>query len=162
MDFHVYQDLPATVGVETRSWWVRGKPSFPFRVDFEVEGTEAGSRVDCVLYDPRCWRSEAPNSTHCASSPRWPTPPRRWWHEPRRTTLAVVYDEGAASAGEIGVGLGDLGRVVFLVPDTPHNRLLRPVMENLGNIVALSGLSRKTSTSCERWPRTRYSPTASG
>jgi acyl carrier protein len=51
MDFHVYQDLPAAVGVETRSWWVRGKPSFPFRVDFEVEGTEAGSRV-VVAYDP--------------------------------------------------------------------------------------------------------------
>ncbi|MCT9004767.1 ATP-grasp domain-containing protein [Streptomyces sp. NPDC054766] len=58
-------------------------------------------------------------------------------------TLAVVYDEGAASAGEIGVGLGDLGRVVFLVPDTPHNRLLRPVMENLGDVVALSGSSRE-------------------
>ncbi|MGW2876974.1 condensation domain-containing protein [Streptomyces sp. NPDC001233] len=51
MDFHVYQELPDTVGVETRSWWVRGKPSFPFRVDFEVDGTEAGSRV-VVAYDP--------------------------------------------------------------------------------------------------------------
>ncbi|MGW2787212.1 ATP-grasp domain-containing protein [Streptomyces populi] len=58
-------------------------------------------------------------------------------------TLAVVYDDGAASAGEIGVGLGDLGRVIFLVPDTPHNRLLRPVMESLGDVVALTGSSRE-------------------
>ncbi|WP_369394387.1 hypothetical protein AB5J72_47780 [Streptomyces sp. CG1] len=29
----------------------RGKPSFPFHADFEVDGTEAGSRV-VVAYDP--------------------------------------------------------------------------------------------------------------
>ncbi|MFH9983920.1 acetyl-CoA carboxylase biotin carboxylase subunit family protein [Streptomyces sp. NPDC017179] len=58
-------------------------------------------------------------------------------------TLAVVYDDGAASAGEIGVGLGELGRVVFLVPDTPHNRLLRPVMESLGDVVAMTGSAQE-------------------
>ncbi|MFE3526657.1 acetyl-CoA carboxylase biotin carboxylase subunit family protein [Streptomyces sp. NPDC059161] len=54
-------------------------------------------------------------------------------------TLAVVYDQGAASAGEIGVGLGDLGRLVFLVPDTVHVAKLRPVLEELGQVVPLSG-----------------------
>ncbi|CAL9673787.1 Linear gramicidin synthase subunit B [Streptomyces sp. enrichment culture] len=51
MNFHVYEDLDGTWGLRTRDWWVKGKPSFPFRVDFEVEGAEAGSRV-CVAYDP--------------------------------------------------------------------------------------------------------------
>ncbi|GAA3828480.1 hypothetical protein GCM10022403_072180 [Streptomyces coacervatus] len=51
MNFHVYQDLDDTRDLKTRAWWVRGKPSFPFRVDFEVDGAEAGSRVS-VAYDP--------------------------------------------------------------------------------------------------------------
>ncbi|MET7542965.1 condensation domain-containing protein [Streptomyces sp. NPDC005507] len=51
MNFHVYQDLDGAQDLQTRAWWVRGKPSFPFRVDFEVDGAEAGSRVS-VAYDP--------------------------------------------------------------------------------------------------------------
>lgn len=56
-----------------------------------------------------------------------------------RRTVAVLYDDGAASAGEIGVGLADLGDIVFLIPPTPHAELLRPVMENFGAVVALTG-----------------------
>ncbi|GGU01340.1 MULTISPECIES: ATP-grasp domain-containing protein [Streptomyces] len=56
-----------------------------------------------------------------------------------RRTLAVLYDDGAASAGEIGVGLADLGDIVFLIPPTPHAELLRPVMENFGAVVPLTG-----------------------
>ncbi|MFF8279551.1 condensation domain-containing protein [Streptomyces lateritius] len=51
MNFHVYEDLETVPGLQTRSWWVRGKPSFPFRVDFEVDATGAGSRIS-VAYDP--------------------------------------------------------------------------------------------------------------
>ncbi len=57
----------------------------------------------------------------------------------RRRTLAVLYDDGAASAGEIGVGLADLGDVVFLVPPTGHAERLRPVLEDFGAVVALTG-----------------------
>ncbi|MEU1465821.1 condensation domain-containing protein [Streptomyces sp. NPDC005727] len=49
--FHLYRDLDALDGLDVRDWRVRGKPSFPFRVDFELEGLEAGSRV-VVAYDP--------------------------------------------------------------------------------------------------------------
>ncbi|WP_055697406.1 ATP-grasp domain-containing protein [Streptomyces silaceus] len=54
-------------------------------------------------------------------------------------TLAVVYDKGAASPGEIGVGLRGLGHLVFLVPDTPHVAQLRGVLESLGDVVELTG-----------------------
>ncbi|THA29985.1 hypothetical protein E6R18_21945 [Streptomyces sp. A1277] len=49
--FHLYRDLDGLDGLDVRGWRVRGKPSFPFRVDFELEGLEAGSRV-VVAYDP--------------------------------------------------------------------------------------------------------------
>ncbi|MFI9782959.1 condensation domain-containing protein [Kitasatospora sp. NPDC051984] len=51
MNFHVYQDLEELEGLKTRAWWTRGKPSFPFRVDFELDGAEQGSRV-VATYDP--------------------------------------------------------------------------------------------------------------
>ncbi|GAA3828487.1 hypothetical protein GCM10022403_072190 [Streptomyces coacervatus] len=57
----------------------------------------------------------------------------------RRRTLAVLYDDGAASAGEIGVGLAELGNIVFLVPPTGHAERLRPVLENFGAVVPLTG-----------------------
>ncbi|WP_329314356.1 condensation domain-containing protein [Streptomyces sp. NBC_01262] len=50
-NFHVYQDLDSLHALRVCDWWVFGKPSFPFRVDFEVEGTESGSRV-LVDFDP--------------------------------------------------------------------------------------------------------------
>lgn len=50
-NFHVYQDLGRLTGLAVHSWWVRGKPSFPFRVDFELAGIESGSRV-VVAFDP--------------------------------------------------------------------------------------------------------------
>jgi biotin carboxylase len=53
--------------------------------------------------------------------------------------LAVVYDHGAVSPGEIALGLGDLGEVVFLVPESPHTRTMRPVIERLGPLVPLTG-----------------------
>ncbi|MFI9782958.1 acetyl-CoA carboxylase biotin carboxylase subunit family protein [Kitasatospora sp. NPDC051984] len=53
--------------------------------------------------------------------------------------LAVVYDDGAASPGDIAVGLADLARPVFLTADTPHVTRLRPVMESLGDCLPLTG-----------------------
>ncbi|MFF4016052.1 condensation domain-containing protein [Streptomyces sp. NPDC001843] len=50
-DFHVYDGLAGLATLRTDDWWVAGKPSFPFRVDFEVEGLEGGSRV-VVDFDP--------------------------------------------------------------------------------------------------------------
>ncbi|MHC5704451.1 ATP-grasp domain-containing protein [Streptomyces tirandamycinicus] len=58
------------------------------------------------------------------------------------SVLAVVYDKGAASPGEIGVGLSDLGRLAFLVPDTSHVARLRGVLEHLGQVVPLTGEAR--------------------
>lgn len=55
------------------------------------------------------------------------------------TTLAVVYDRGAVSAGDVAVGLAELGRVVFLVPRSAHVERLLPVLEQLGQVVALTG-----------------------
>lgn len=49
--FHLYRDLDRLDGLDVRGWRVRGKPSFPFRVDFELDSLEAGSRV-VVAYDP--------------------------------------------------------------------------------------------------------------
>jgi biotin carboxylase len=50
-----------------------------------------------------------------------------------------VYDQGAASPGEIAIGLADVGPVVFLVPDSPHTRQLTPVIERLAPLVGLTG-----------------------
>jgi biotin carboxylase len=57
-----------------------------------------------------------------------------------RPLLAVLYDAGAVPAGEIGGGLADLGDIAFLVPPgSAHVAQLRPVMEQLGEVHALSG-----------------------
>jgi aryl carrier-like protein len=50
-DFHLYDALAGLTALRADGWWVAGKPSFPFRVDFEVDGLEDGSRV-VVDFDP--------------------------------------------------------------------------------------------------------------
>ncbi|WP_069885778.1 condensation domain-containing protein [Streptomyces luteocolor] len=50
--FHIYRDAEALPSLTVRSWWVRGKPSFPFRVDFEVDSSEAGGSRVVVAFDP--------------------------------------------------------------------------------------------------------------
>ena len=50
-DFHLYDGLAGLTALRADGWWVAGKPSFPFRVDFEVDGLEDGSRV-VVDFDP--------------------------------------------------------------------------------------------------------------
>ncbi|MEW1775134.1 ATP-grasp domain-containing protein [Streptomyces sp. NPDC086777] len=59
-----------------------------------------------------------------------------------RPLLAIVYDDGAVSPGEVGVALADLGDVVFLVPDTAHVAAMRPVLARLGDVRDLSGDAR--------------------
>ncbi|MFF7983326.1 acetyl-CoA carboxylase biotin carboxylase subunit family protein [Streptomyces sp. NPDC007901] len=56
-----------------------------------------------------------------------------------RPRLAVVYDDGAVSPGELGVGLADTADAVFLVPDTPHVAAMLPVLEQLGAVHSLTG-----------------------
>lgn len=53
--------------------------------------------------------------------------------------IAVVFDAGAVSAAEIAVGLTDVGRPLFLVPDTPHTSHLRPVLAQLGKVLPVAG-----------------------
>jgi hypothetical protein len=53
--------------------------------------------------------------------------------------LAIVYDRGAASAGEIAIGLGDLGPITFLVNDSPHVRRIGEVLARCGRVVPLIG-----------------------
>jgi biotin carboxylase len=55
--------------------------------------------------------------------------------------LAVPYDRGAVSAGDIAVGLRDLCRPVFLVRRTPHTDRARPVLEQLGPVLPLDDLT---------------------
>lgn len=58
---------------------------------------------------------------------------------PSMPRIAVVYDQGAVSPWEIGVGLADLGEIVFLVPGSEHVDGVRPVLRGLGRVVPLRG-----------------------
>ncbi|TCO62831.1 ATP-grasp domain-containing protein [Actinocrispum wychmicini] len=53
------------------------------------------------------------------------------------TTIAVVYDKGAAGPQEIFAGLRDLGELVFLTPDTAHTRAVRPLLAEFGTVVPI-------------------------
>jgi biotin carboxylase len=53
--------------------------------------------------------------------------------------LLVLYDHGAASPGDLVVGLAGLGTVVFVVGDSEHVRRLDPVLTRLGRVVRLTG-----------------------
>lgn len=55
-----------------------------------------------------------------------------------RPRLVVFYDRGAAGPAEIVAGLAPLGDVVFAVPDSPHTRDLRPVLDALASTVDLA------------------------
>lgn len=57
----------------------------------------------------------------------------------QRPRLAVVYDRGAASVGDVAVGLRDVADVVFVLPGTAHATKARPVCEQLGSVLDLSG-----------------------
>ncbi|MEU1465820.1 ATP-grasp domain-containing protein [Streptomyces sp. NPDC005727] len=59
-----------------------------------------------------------------------------------RPLLAIAYDDGAVSPGEVAVALGELGDVVFLVPDTAHVASMRPVLTRIGEVRDLSGDAR--------------------
>lgn len=50
-NFHVYQQATDVDGPAPEGFWVRGKPSFPFRVDVDIDGVEAGSRL-VAAFDP--------------------------------------------------------------------------------------------------------------
>lgn len=54
-------------------------------------------------------------------------------------TLVVTYDRGAVSAGDIAVGLADLGPVVFAIADSAHTRQLHPVLTKLGQVMRVTG-----------------------
>jgi biotin carboxylase len=51
--------------------------------------------------------------------------------------IAVAYDSGSVSAGEIAVGLADVAPIVFLLPQSPHVRQMRGVLGELGTVVEL-------------------------
>lgn len=52
------------------------------------------------------------------------------------TRIVVVYDEGAATAPEIVASLRDLGEVVFVLPPSPHNEKMAPLIGDLGQTCA--------------------------
>ncbi|MGH3758760.1 ATP-grasp domain-containing protein [Actinophytocola sp.] len=58
-------------------------------------------------------------------------------------TLLVLYDHGAASPGDIALGLRELGSVVFAVPDSDHVRELRPILARLGEVISLDDASTR-------------------
>ncbi|TDB91981.1 hypothetical protein E1091_13460, partial [Micromonospora fluostatini] len=49
--FQIDRDASGIPGPPIDSWWIEGKPSFAFRVDFDVDVTDAGSRL-VVSFDP--------------------------------------------------------------------------------------------------------------
>jgi biotin carboxylase len=53
--------------------------------------------------------------------------------------IAVVYDAGAASAGEIALGLAGLGPVAFLVRPSGHTDRVAGVLAELGTVLPLTG-----------------------
>ena len=57
----------------------------------------------------------------------------------KRPVIAVVYDHGAVSPWEIGIGLSELADIVFLAPATAHNARVRPALEQVGTVVSLDG-----------------------
>lgn len=57
----------------------------------------------------------------------------------RRVRLAVTYEHGAVSPWEIGTGLADVGDIVFLTGHSPHVASVRPILEELGEVVPLTG-----------------------
>lgn len=50
--------------------------------------------------------------------------------------LAVVYDEGSVTAGEIAVGLSKLGTVAFAVVESEHTNEHLPLLRELGEVLA--------------------------
>jgi hypothetical protein len=55
-----------------------------------------------------------------------------------RPTLAVVYERGAVSTPDLAA-LGDLATIAFLVPESAYTTRLRPVLDQLGPVVTLTG-----------------------
>lgn len=55
-----------------------------------------------------------------------------------RPTLAVVYERGAVTTGDLAL-LTDLADIAFVVPASPYIRRLRPVLVELGRVLTLSG-----------------------
>lgn len=53
--------------------------------------------------------------------------------------LAVVYDKGAASPGEVLRALRDVTQVAFIVPASDHVREVLPVLRSLGPVLPLTG-----------------------
>ncbi|CAL9367495.1 hypothetical protein SUDANB105_00793 [Streptomyces sp. enrichment culture] len=52
--------------------------------------------------------------------------------------LIVVFDKGAATAADLAVGLGDVARLVFAVPQSDFTEALLPTLGELGIVVELS------------------------
>ncbi|MGP3978851.1 ATP-grasp domain-containing protein [Streptomyces sp. 8N114] len=53
--------------------------------------------------------------------------------------LAVVYDHGSASAGELAVGLSPLAPLVFLVRPSPHSARTEGVLAQCGRTLRMTG-----------------------
>jgi carbamoylphosphate synthase large subunit len=51
--------------------------------------------------------------------------------------LAVVYDQGAASASEIALSLAEVASVTFVIPESDHTTSLRPLLRELADVVPL-------------------------
>jgi len=52
-------------------------------------------------------------------------------------TIAVAYDRGAVNAAEIAIGLGDLGRLIFVGHESGDASPLMPLLRELGEVVTL-------------------------
>ena len=82
-NFHIYRDLEGLGGLSVRSWWIRGKPSYPFRVDFVVRGAGEGGQI-VVAFDPELVTED--DARACA-------------HLYRHALAAAVADPFAPAAG---------------------------------------------------------------
>ncbi|WP_441249573.1 ATP-grasp domain-containing protein [Kitasatospora sp. McL0602] len=69
---------------------------------------------------------------------------------PDRPRLLIVYEEGAAGAGELLRSLGDRYQLCFVAADTPHTRAVLPILRAAGPVVALDEWQARL-TELRRW-----------
>lgn len=76
------------------------------------------------------------------------------------TRLAVVYDEGAVTAGEIAVGLAPLGGITFVVGGSVHVVEQMPLLRELGTVVPLADAARRRYDAVLTFSERMLHPTA--
>jgi biotin carboxylase len=65
--------------------------------------------------------------------------------------VAVVYDRGSVSAGELAAGLADVAPLVLVTAESAHTARMRPVLEQIGEVLPIGGTPEDTQRALARW-----------